>query len=114
MLTKGLHERVFIHNGCAIESQMRLSFYGRECQIIMNFEGFIMHPKKSPLQAMAIYSVILSQLVGSVLIGVFTGMWLDEQFGTAPLFMIICLLTGLGAGVWGMLQTVRKFESGDM
>ncbi|TAA72922.1 AtpZ/AtpI family protein [Planococcus salinarum] len=72
-----------------------------------------MHPKKSPLQAMAIYSAILSQLVGSVLIGAFTGMWLDEEFGTAPLFLIICLFAGISAGVWAMLQTVRKFESGD-
>ncbi len=72
-----------------------------------------MRPTKSPLQAMALYSAILSQLVGSVLIGLFTGMWLDEQFGTAPLFLIILLLAGLASGVWAMLQTVRKFESGD-
>ncbi|TWT06973.1 AtpZ/AtpI family protein [Planococcus sp. CPCC 101016] len=72
-----------------------------------------MRPTKSPLQAMAIYSAILSQLVGSVLIGVFTGMWLDEKVGTAPFFMIICLFIGIAAGVWAMLQTVRKFESGD-
>lgn len=62
---------------------------------------------------MALYSAILSQLVGSVLIGVFTGMWLDEQFGTAPLFLVICLFAGIITGVWAMLQTVRKFESGD-
>ena len=62
---------------------------------------------------MALYSAILSQLVGSVLIGVFTGMWLDERIGTAPFFMIICLVIGITAGVWAMLQTVRKFESGD-
>ena len=62
---------------------------------------------------MALYSAILSQLVGSVLIGVFTGMWLDDRLGTAPFFMIICLFIGITAGVWAMLQTVRKFESGD-
>ncbi|MTD30843.1 AtpZ/AtpI family protein [Planomicrobium sp. YIM 101495] len=73
-----------------------------------------MRPSKSPLQAMAIYSAILSQLVGSVLIGVFTGMWLDDEIGTAPLFLIICLFVGLAVGVWAMLQTVRKFESGDV
>ncbi|WP_033542495.1 AtpZ/AtpI family protein [Planococcus sp. CAU13] len=72
-----------------------------------------MHPKKSPLQAMALYSAILSQLVGSTLIGVFTGMWLDGKFGTAPLFLVICLFAGISAGVWAMLQTVQKFESGD-
>ena len=72
-----------------------------------------MRPTKSPLQAMALYSAILSQLVGSALFGVFTGMWLDEKLGTAPFFMIICLAIGITAGVWAMLQTVRKFESGD-
>ena len=72
-----------------------------------------MRPTKSPLQAVALYSAILSQLVGSVLIGVFTGMWLDEKLGTAPFFMIICLFIGITAGVWAMFQTVRKFESGD-
>lgn len=72
-----------------------------------------MRPSKSPLQAMALYSAVLSQLVGSVLIGTFTGMWIDDQFGTAPLFLIICLFAGLSTGIWAMLQTVQKFESGD-
>lgn len=72
-----------------------------------------MHPKKSPLQAMALYSAILAQLVGSVLIGAFTGMWIDDQAGTAPLFLVICLFAGITTGVWAMLQTVHKFESGD-
>ena len=44
---------------------------------------------------MALYGAILSQLVGSVLIGVFTGMWIDERFGTAPLFLIILLFAGV-------------------
>lgn len=92
---------------------MRLLFFEGLSQIKTKLEGFIMRPTKSPLQAMALYSAILSQLVGSVLIGLFTGMWLDEQFGTAPLFLIIFLLAGLALGVWAMLQTVRKFESGD-
>jgi ATP synthase protein I len=72
-----------------------------------------MRPKKSPLQAMALYTAILTQLVGSVLIGAFTGMWLDERFGTAPLLLVLCLFTGIAFGVWAMFQTVRKFESGD-
>ena len=32
------------------------------------------------------YAVILSQQVGSILIGVCTGMWLDSKIGTTPLF----------------------------
>ncbi|HSI68220.1 MAG TPA: AtpZ/AtpI family protein [Planococcus sp. (in: firmicutes)] len=72
-----------------------------------------MRPTKSPLQAVALYSAILTQLVGSVLIGAFTGMWLDERFGTAPLLLVIGLFIGIAFGAWTMIQTVRKFESGD-
>ena len=31
---------------------------------------------------------ILSQLVGSILIGVYTGMWLDSKIGTTPLLLV--------------------------
>jgi F0F1-type ATP synthase assembly protein I len=46
----------------------------------------IMRQTRRPLQAMAHYAVILSQQVGSILIGVCTGMWLDSKIGTTPLF----------------------------
>ena len=48
---------------------------------------------------MALYSAILSQLVGSILIGIFTGMWLDNKIGTSPLFLVLFLFIGLVAGV---------------
>ena len=41
---------------------------------------------RNPLQAMALMSAILSQLVGSILIGIFSGRWLDQKWGTEPLF----------------------------
>ncbi|AQQ54278.1 AtpZ/AtpI family protein [Planococcus lenghuensis] len=72
-----------------------------------------MRPPNRPLQAMALYSAILSQLVGSVLIGTFAGMWFDEKLGTAPLFLIIFLLAGVAAGAAAMMYTVQKFDSGD-
>jgi len=58
-------------------------------------------------------SAILSQLVGSVLIGIFVGRWLDRQFSTEPLFLIIGLLLGLAAGVYAMLRLVQHFYSGE-
>ena len=112
MLTKGMHEKVFLHKFLWQKPDATALFRGKMSNQT-KLEGFIMRPSKSPLQAMALYSAILSQLVGSVLIGVFTGMWLDDRLGTAPFFMIICLFIGITAGVWAMLQTVRKFESGD-
>ena len=68
---------------------------------------------RHPFQAMALMSAILSQLVGSVLIGIFFGRWLDNQIGTAPLFLILGLLLGLAAGVYAMLRLVQHFFSGD-
>ncbi|GAA0319970.1 AtpZ/AtpI family protein [Bacillus carboniphilus] len=66
-----------------------------------------------PFRAMALMSAITSQLVGCILVGVFGGRWLDGAIGTEPLFLILGLLTGLGAGIFGMLQLIRHFNAGD-
>lgn len=68
---------------------------------------------RHPFQAMALMSAILSQLVGSILIGIFSGRWLDRTFGTEPLFLIFGLLIGLAAGVYAMLRLIQHFFSGD-
>ncbi len=68
---------------------------------------------RHPFKAMALYSAILSQLVGSVLVGIFGGRWLDSIWGTKPLFLIIGLLLGLTAGILAMLKSVQQFFSGD-
>lgn len=64
-------------------------------------------------QAMALMSGILAQLAGSVLIGLFTGKWLDGRAGTAPLFLLIGLFLGLAAGIYAMLRLVKQYYSGD-
>lgn len=68
---------------------------------------------RRPYQAMALMSGILSQLVGSVLIGIFSGRWLDRTLDTKPLFLIIGLLLGLAAGVYAMIRLIQHFFSGD-
>ncbi|MEK4484603.1 AtpZ/AtpI family protein [Psychrobacillus sp. FSL H8-0484] len=68
---------------------------------------------RRPLQGIAMYSAILSQLVGSILIGTFTGMWIDNTYGTTPVFLVICLLLGLSVGVIALIATIRKYDSGD-
>lgn len=68
---------------------------------------------RHPLQAMALTSAILSQLVGSVLIGIFSGRWLDHWAGTEPLFLIIGLLIGLATGVYATIRLIKHFFSGD-
>ncbi|GIN90847.1 membrane protein [Siminovitchia terrae] len=67
--------------------------------------------KRHPLHGMALYSAILAQLAGSVLVGIFLGRWLDEKIGLEPLFLIVCLLAGLAIGVFGVILTIR--QSGD-
>ncbi|WP_430482628.1 AtpZ/AtpI family protein [Rossellomorea marisflavi] len=70
-------------------------------------------PNRRPYQGVTLYSAILSQLVGSMLIGIFGGRWLDGLWDTEPLFLIIGLLLGLTTGIYTMLRTVQHFYSGD-
>lgn len=68
---------------------------------------------RNPYRAMALMSSILSSLVGSILIGIFTGRWADRHFGTEPVLMIIGLLLGLSVGVYALIQTVNDYFSGE-
>jgi F0F1-type ATP synthase assembly protein I len=68
---------------------------------------------RNPFKAYALMSAILASLVGSILIGIFAGRWLDKQWGTDPIFLIIGLFIGLAAGIYSMLISIRKFYSGD-
>lgn len=68
---------------------------------------------RNPYQAMALMSAIVSQLVGSILIGIFAGRWLDNRWNTEPIFLIIGLFIGLAAGVYSILLSIRHFYSGD-
>jgi ATP synthase protein I len=65
--------------------------------------------KRHPFKAMALMSGILSQLAGSALVGLFGGKWIDGYFQTFPLFMVIGLLTGIAAGIYGTILLVNKF-----
>jgi ATP synthase protein I len=72
-----------------------------------------MSQNRRPFKAYALYSAILSELVGSILIGIFIGRWLDRLTGWEPLFLIICLLLGLSAGIYALAYLIRQFNSGD-
>ncbi|GMB09433.1 putative F0F1-ATPase subunit (Ca2+/Mg2+ transporter) [Thermolongibacillus altinsuensis] len=69
--------------------------------------------ERHPFRAMGLMTAISSQLVGSVLVGIFGGRFLDEKWDTEPLFLIIGLLVGLAAGIYAMLRLIRSFFSGD-
>ncbi|MGM7721847.1 AtpZ/AtpI family protein [uncultured Metabacillus sp.] len=68
---------------------------------------------RHPLHAMGLMSAILSQLAGSVLLGIFAGKWVDEYFHTEPLFLIVGLLLGLAVGIYAMLRLVHHYFSGE-
>jgi F0F1-type ATP synthase assembly protein I len=69
--------------------------------------------QRNPMKAYALMTGILSQLVGSILIGIFGGRWIDGKLDTSPLFLIIGLLLGLATGVYAMIRLMQKFNSGD-
>lgn len=68
---------------------------------------------RRPFRAMALMTAISSQLVGSLLIGIFLGRWLDGFGDTTPLFLVIGLFLGLAAGIFAMLRTIRHYYEGD-
>ncbi|KKB36525.1 ATP synthase protein I [Bacillus thermotolerans] len=70
-----------------------------------------MKSRKNAWKAMSLYSAILAQLTGSVLIGIFAGRWLDGIWNSEPLGLIVGLLIGLAAGIFSMLRTVKYFDS---
>lgn len=69
--------------------------------------------QRHPLHAMGLMSAILSQLVGSILIGIFGGEWIDDYMETEPLFLIVGLLLGLATGVYAILRLVHHYFSGE-
>lgn len=65
--------------------------------------------KRHPFAGMALMSAILSQLAGAVLLGAFSGRWLDNVLNTKPLFLIIGIFLGLAAGIYSMLRLIQHF-----
>ncbi|MBU9724374.1 MULTISPECIES: AtpZ/AtpI family protein [Bacillaceae] len=68
------------------------------------FQGF--------LKAFALMTTISSYFVGSVLLGIFIGRWLDKQFHTEVAFLVTGLLLGLGVAVTGIIIAIRRFLGG--
>lgn len=68
---------------------------------------------KQTMRAAALMSTISSYLMGSILVGIFGGRWLDRYFETNSLFLILGLFLGIGTGVYGVIQVVRHFLGED-
>lgn len=63
----------------------------------------------NPWKAMIFVSVIGVDLAICVLGGFWLGRYLDNQFATAPLFLLIGLLMGLAAGIFSIYNLIRSF-----
>ncbi|NLA25941.1 MAG: AtpZ/AtpI family protein [Firmicutes bacterium] len=49
----------------------------------------------------------------AILLGVFGGDWLDRRMGTSPLFLLLCIFLGIGAGfynLWSELSKLAEIE----
>ncbi|GGF21885.1 MULTISPECIES: AtpZ/AtpI family protein [Halobacillus] len=66
-----------------------------------------------PFRSLSLTSAIVSQLAGGPLVGVFLGKWVDSQFSTSPLFLILGIFLGVGAGTYGTIHLVRAYTGDD-
>ena len=58
---------------------------------------------------LALFSEIAIVLLVTTLIGVVGGYWLDRQLSTLPLFVVVGLLVGFGAGGITVSRLIRRF-----
>ncbi|MSQ09873.1 MAG: AtpZ/AtpI family protein [Dehalococcoidia bacterium] len=42
--------------------------------------------------------------------GILAGIWLDQSFGTPPLFLLLGLALGLTMAFWGMLKMLKDLQ----
>ncbi|WNF37281.1 AtpZ/AtpI family protein [Bacillaceae bacterium IKA-2] len=68
---------------------------------------------KQTMRSLALMSTISSYLLGSILVGLFGGKWLDSYYGTNSVFLIIGLFLGIGTGTYGVIQVVKLFLGED-
>lgn len=78
-------------------------------------QNSIKNPKKpkngrgqGALQALAVTTTIGTELGITTTLGFFIGRYLDNKFATAPLFLVICLLFGMGIGIMAIIHTLNS------
>ena len=70
------------------------------------------HPQPSPdsdtssIGAAAKYAGLGFQLVGSILLFLYAGRWVDRRIGTEPLFLLLGVFTGLAASIYSMYRSL--------
>lgn len=54
------------------------------------------------------------ELVAALGVSVFLGLWIDGELNTAPLFLIIFLIMGMGAGFINVVRAARSLTRGSL
>jgi ATP synthase protein I len=57
----------------------------------------------------ALFTEIAIILLVTTLIGVGIGLWVDRQLGTLPIFVVVGLLLGFGAGGLAVSRLITRF-----
>jgi ATP synthase protein I len=65
------------------------------------------------MKAFALMTTISSYLVGAILIGVFGGRWIDDQFNGGGIFLVLGMLVGLATAIYGIYKAVQQFMGED-
>ena len=58
---------------------------------------------------LALFSEIALILLTTTLLGVLAGFWVDQQLGTLPIFVLVGLLLGFGAGGLAVKRLIDRF-----
>jgi F0F1-type ATP synthase assembly protein I len=58
---------------------------------------------------LALFSEIGLVLLVTTLTGVFVGYWVDKQVGTLPVFVLVGLAAGMGAGAIAVRRLINRF-----
>ncbi|SFQ97988.1 AtpZ/AtpI family protein [Desulfoscipio geothermicus] len=65
--------------------------------------------KNGALTAIAVTTTIGTELAVTTLLGFYGGRLLDERLGTEPWLLVAGVLTGVGVGIFGIIQTMQRF-----
>ena len=58
---------------------------------------------------LALFSEIGLVLLVTTLVGVLVGYWADKQVGTLPVFVLVGLAAGMGAGAVAVRRLIERF-----
>ncbi len=58
---------------------------------------------------LALFSEIALTLLITTLAGVLVGYWVDQRLGTLPIFVVVGLLLGFGAGGLAVARLIGRF-----